>query len=162
LRIRFRRWGLYSAAIFSSAVLGFPIYWMFNTSISPRDELYVYPPTFIHPHPTAAAYLNIISSRPIGQWLGNSTLIVGATLLPATTLIIPLFILMRSLGLIDNLLSLVLADSTVVIPFAVWMLKGYFDSIPRELEEAALVDGTGYLGALFRITVPLAAPGIVA
>jgi multiple sugar transport system permease protein len=194
--MRLGRLGLYGAAFLSCAILGFPIYWMFNTSISPRDELYVYPPTIIHPHPTADAYLNIFTSRPIGQWLVNSLLVVGATtlvavltatwaayslsrfrprgsatlaylilatrLLPATTLIIPLFILMRTLGLIDNLASLVLADSTVVIPFAVWMLKGYFDSIPRELEDAALVDGTGYLGALFRITVPLAAPGIVA
>lgn len=177
-------------------VLVFPIYWMFNTSVAPRTELYVYPPPLVHPHPTVDSYVTILGDRPIGQWIWNSLLVVGATtlvtmltavwaayslsrfrprgattigylilatrLLPATLLVIPLFILMRSLGLIDNLFSLVLADSTVVIPFAIWMLKGYFDSIPRELEEAALVDGTGHFGALFRITVPLAAPGIIA
>jgi multiple sugar transport system permease protein len=69
---------------------------------------------------------------------------------------------MSNLKLINTLWSVVLANVTFIMPFATWMLKGYFDSIPRELEEAAYIDGTSRLGALVRVTMPLAAPGVAA
>jgi ABC-type glycerol-3-phosphate transport system permease component len=81
---------------------------------------------------------------------------------PSVLLIIPLFQVMNGLGLMDSLGALVLADTTFAIPLCTWLLKGFFDQIPVALEEAAQIDGASRLGALRRVTLPLAMPGIVA
>lgn len=81
---------------------------------------------------------------------------------PIILLIIPLFVTMRVLGLLDTHLALVLAHSTFSIPFATWMMTSYFDAIPRSLDEAALVDGCTPLGAMFKVVLPLALPGVIA
>jgi multiple sugar transport system permease protein len=88
--------------------------------------------------------------------------ILTAKMLPATLLVIPLFGIFRVTGLIGSLWSIILAHATLIIPFTTWMLKGYFDTIPRELEQAAMVDGCSPLGALFRVILPVAAPGLAA
>ncbi|HTV69421.1 MAG TPA: carbohydrate ABC transporter permease [Rhizobiaceae bacterium] len=99
---------------------------------------------------------SVKGARPLGLF------ILTAKMLPATLLVIPLFGIFRSVGLIGSLWSLVLAHSTLIIPFTTWMLKGYFDTIPRELEQAAMVDGCSPLGALFRVVLPVATPGLAA
>jgi multiple sugar transport system permease protein len=81
---------------------------------------------------------------------------------PLILLIIPLFITMRVLGLLDTHLALILAHSTFSIPFATWMMTSYFDAIPRSLDEAALVDGCTPLGAMVKVVLPLALPGVIA
>lgn len=81
---------------------------------------------------------------------------------PIVLLIIPLFIIMKNLGLLDTHLGLILAHSTFSIPFATWMMISYFDAIPRSLDEAALVDGCTPLGAMFKVVIPLTVPGIIA
>lgn len=81
---------------------------------------------------------------------------------PIVLLIIPLFIIMKGLGLLDTHLGLILAHSTFSIPFATWMMISYFDAIPRSLDEAAMVDGCTPLGAMFRVVLPLTVPGIIA
>jgi multiple sugar transport system permease protein len=81
---------------------------------------------------------------------------------PLVLLIIPLFVTMRVLGILDTHLALMLAHSTFSIPFATWMMTSYFDAIPRSLDEAALVDGCTPLGALVRVVLPLALPGVIA
>jgi multiple sugar transport system permease protein len=81
---------------------------------------------------------------------------------PLILLIIPLFVTMRVLGILDTHLALMLAHSTFSIPFATWMMTSYFDAIPRSLDEAALVDGCTPLGALVRVVLPLALPGVIA
>lgn len=81
---------------------------------------------------------------------------------PLILLIIPLFITMRVLGILDTHLALVLAHSTFSIPFATWMMTSYFDAIPKSLDEAALVDGCTPIGALVRVVLPLALPGVIA
>jgi multiple sugar transport system permease protein len=81
---------------------------------------------------------------------------------PIVLLIIPLFIIMKSLGLLDTHLGLVLAHSTFSIPFATWMMISYFDAIPRSLDEAAMVDGCTPVGAMLRVVLPLTVPGIIA
>lgn len=88
--------------------------------------------------------------------------ILVSKMLPATLLVIPLFVIFRQVGLVGSLWSIILAHSTLIIPFSTWMLKGYFDTIPTELEQAALIDGCTPLGALWRIVLPAAAPGIAA
>ena len=78
---------------------------------------------------------------------------------PLILLIIPLFITMRVLGILDTHLALVLAHSTFSIPFATWMMTSYFDAIPRSLDEAAMVDGCTPLGAMLKVVLPLAHAG---
>ncbi|MFM8680186.1 MAG: carbohydrate ABC transporter permease [Alphaproteobacteria bacterium] len=83
-------------------------------------------------------------------------------MLPETLLIIPYFRLMSELGLLNTHLALILAYSSFALPFSVWMLIGFFRSIPREIDEAAIVDGASRLSAFFRVILPLARPGLVA
>jgi ABC-type glycerol-3-phosphate transport system permease component len=87
--------------------------------------------------------------------------LVYSYLAPGTLLFIPLFVMMNNFGLRDSLLGLVLAYLTFSVPFATWVLMGYFKTIPVELEEAALVDGASRFTMLWRIVLPLAAPAVV-
>jgi multiple sugar transport system permease protein len=98
-------------------------------------------------------------------FVGRRFLIVSLLLiylLPSVVLLVPLMVIFRTLGLFNTYTALVLAESTHALPFAIWMLTNYFASLPRELEEAAQVDGCTRVGALLRVVVPLAVPGIVA
>lgn len=81
---------------------------------------------------------------------------------PLILLIIPLFIIMRQLGLLDTHLALILAHSTFSIPFATWMMISYFNAIPRSLDEAAMVDGCSATGAMIKVVLPLTLPGVIA
>ncbi|MFN8526150.1 MAG: carbohydrate ABC transporter permease [Chloroflexota bacterium] len=92
---------------------------------------------------------------------GIARLLVYAYLAPGTILFIPLFVLMLNLGLRDTLTGLTLTHLTFSVPFATWMLMGYFKSLPVEMEEAALVDGASRFTALWWIVVPLSAPAVV-
>lgn len=87
--------------------------------------------------------------------------LVGTYLLPASLLFIPLFQIIANLGMVDSIYGLMLVYPTFTLPFCTWLLMSYFRSIPVELEEAALIDGCGRLGVLFRIVLPLAAPALV-
>lgn len=87
--------------------------------------------------------------------------LVFTYLLPASLLFIPLFQIVAGLGLSNTVASLMLVYPTFTLPFCTWMLMSYFRNIPIELEEAALIDGCGRLGVLFRIVLPLAAPALV-
>jgi arabinogalactan oligomer/maltooligosaccharide transport system permease protein len=79
---------------------------------------------------------------------------------PGAILIVPLYNLLKEFGLLNSWAGLTLAYCTVALPFSVWMLKGFFDTIPYDLEEAAIVDGASPFGAYWRIALPLALPGI--
>lgn len=79
---------------------------------------------------------------------------------PAVLLLIPIFILLRDLQLLDTPFGLALTYTTFSLPVAIWFMKGFFDDIPTEIEDAAFVDGCSRVGTLFRIVVPLAMPGI--
>ena len=79
---------------------------------------------------------------------------------PVAILIVPIYTIMATLGLIDTKASLVIAYCTVAVPFCAWMLRGYFDTIPRELDEAAALDGLGPFGTFWRVILPLAKPGL--
>jgi multiple sugar transport system permease protein len=81
---------------------------------------------------------------------------------PFTLLLIPLFIMLRNLSLFDTHFGLALTYTTFLLPLCVWMLKGFFDGIPPDLEEASRVDGSTRLGGLIRIVLPLARQGIAA
>ncbi len=92
-------------------------------------------------------------------------LMIAIQMLPQVGLVIPLYVVLRNYGLTSNsvvLFGLILTYLTFVLPFAVWTLRGFLLGIPKELEEAAMVDGSSRLGAFFRILLPLIAPGLVA
>lgn len=88
------------------------------------------------------------------------TMFLVVQMFPASLLMIPLYVLLHRIGLLNSLTGLVLVYSTTAIPFCVWTLKGYFDSLPKELLEAARVDGAGSIKIFWSIVLPLARPGI--
>lgn len=191
-----KRLPFYLLVIVTVAVLNFPIYWMFNTSLAPTNQLRAFPPRFFQPDPDFGAYEKVVTERPIETWLKNSIIVAVAStagsmfvsvlagyslsrirargsqamgvfiltsrMLPSTLIVIPLFVMFRRLELIGDLRSLIIAHATFITPFAVWMLKGYFDSIPIELEDAAMIDGCNPLSALVRVVLPISAPGLAA
>ncbi|MCC6398170.1 MAG: carbohydrate ABC transporter permease [Bacteroidetes bacterium] len=81
-------------------------------------------------------------------------------MLPGASVIVPLFQLLTDAGLYDTLLGLTLTHASVLLPFAIWLLYGFFCGIPREVEEAALIDGCSRLAALRKVLLPLALPGL--
>ena len=93
-------------------------------------------------------------------FMASATLITY--LVPPSILFIPLYAQIRNLGLADSLTGLIAAYPSFTVPFVTWLLMGYFESIPEELEEAAMIDGATRFGAFRRIILPLAAPGVLA
>jgi N,N'-diacetylchitobiose transport system permease protein len=92
-------------------------------------------------------------------------LIIGVQMVPLNALIIPLYILLADApggSQVNTLTGVIVVYMTFVLPFTIWTLRGFLLGIPRELEEAAMVDGSSRLGAFFRILLPLVAPGLVA
>jgi N,N'-diacetylchitobiose transport system permease protein len=89
-------------------------------------------------------------------------LIIGVQMVPLNALIIPLYILLSRAGQVDKLTGVIVTYLTFVLPFCVWTLRGFMLGVPRELEEAAMVDGSTRFGAFVRILLPLVAPGLVA
>ena len=87
---------------------------------------------------------------------------IGILMLPQAGLIIPLYVVLARYHLTNTLIGVIITYMTFVLPFAVWTLRGFIIGIPRELEEAAMVDGSSRLGAFVRILLPLVAPGLVA
>ncbi|MDW8185974.1 sugar ABC transporter permease [Thermoflexus sp.] len=86
--------------------------------------------------------------------------LLSTQMFPAAMLLLPLFIMISRLGLINSYLGLVIAYSVTAVPFSIWMLKGYYDTIPRDLEEAAMIDGASRLGVLWHIIRPLSTPAL--
>jgi multiple sugar transport system permease protein len=193
-----RRWLLFALAFAVVAVVLFPIYWMFVTSVLPSSMVLSRQPPLVPPFDAMsfAAYAEVFRRRPVFTWLANSTIVVvgsvsaslvistlagyslsrfrtpaqrvaGATLLlskmlPGSLIVIPFFVMFTTVGMIDSLWGLVLANIAVGVPFATWMMKGFFDTLPRELEQAAAIDGCTPLQALWYVILPLARPGLAA
>jgi multiple sugar transport system permease protein len=88
--------------------------------------------------------------------------ILSTQMFPGIVLLLSLYMIYRKLGLLNTYLALILACTTKALPLGIWMLKGFFDTIPKSIEEAAYIDGAGKLQTLYRIIVPLIKPGIIA
>jgi multiple sugar transport system permease protein len=88
--------------------------------------------------------------------------ILSNRMFPPVAVVIPYFLIMRTLKLLDNPLSIILAHTVLNLPLGVWLMIDFFKEVPKDLEESAYIDGCTYLGAFFRIALPLAAPGLVA
>jgi multiple sugar transport system permease protein len=91
---------------------------------------------------------------------GFMMFLLAARMLPAIVLAVPLFVLFNGVRLIDNYAALVLAYLTFNLPFAVWMMRGFFLAVPSEVDEAAVMDGCSYIGAFFRVVLPLTLGGL--
>ncbi len=89
------------------------------------------------------------------------TLILLSRGVPPIALAVPMFLVARNVGLIDKHITLILAYCTFLIPYVMWLMRGFFQSLPAELEEAAKLDGCSRFGAFFRIIVPISLPGLI-
>lgn len=176
---------------------GFPIYWMFNTSITPTQELYQGKQTLIADFSRTLHVFDVLTGdSQFLRWMSNSAVVaLGTTalslvmavlaayalsryrfhgkgllgfglfatqMLPEALLVVPLYSLFATLGLLNELYGLVLVNSAFAMPVAVWILKTAMDGVPYEVEESARVDGCGALSILRMITVPLVMPSLAA
>jgi ABC-type glycerol-3-phosphate transport system permease component len=182
--------GLYVLLIALVVPAVFPFYWMAISSIKPEAELFAVNPTLAPGTFSAEFYTRLLVGTPFWRYFLNSLIVAGLTMalvcvvavfaayalarfrfalslligqmFPSVLLAIPLFVIMSQLGLLDSYVALVIAYLTFALPFTTWMLRGYFMTVPEDLEEAAMIDGCSRMGAMARITLPLAAPGIAA
>ncbi|GAC1320900.1 MAG: carbohydrate ABC transporter permease [Chloroflexota bacterium] len=96
-------------------------------------------------------------------FVGSTALLVwilSTQFIPGIVVAIPYFNLFRTIGLLDTRLGLIIVELSAVVPYAIWMIKGFIDGLPREVEEAARIDGCSELGIVRHVTLPLAVPGI--
>ena len=111
------------------------------------------------PMAVCAAYafsrLNFRFKRALFQW------ILLTQFIPAVVIVLPFYIMFRNLNLLDTYMALIIVDLAIVLPYAIWTIKGFIDAIPQETEEAALVDGATRAQLLWDIVVPMARPGIL-
>lgn len=117
-----------------------------------------------------SAVLSIIAGSMAGYALARIKLrgasLIGVIILmsrgvPPIALAVPMFLVARNLGLTDKHITLVLAYCTFLIPYVMWLMRGFFLSLPKELEESAMLDGCSRFGAFFKIIVPISMPGII-
>ena len=111
--------------------------------------------------------VSILAAFSLGRmkFWGSSVLATGiflTYLVPDTLLFIPMFQIVKSIGLLNSYWGMVLVYPTLTVPFCTWIMIGYFQSIPKELDEAALIDGAGHMQMLTKIFIPVALPGIIA
>ncbi|MDI6770653.1 MAG: carbohydrate ABC transporter permease [Anaerolineales bacterium] len=111
-------------------------------------------------------YLGVLAAYAIARlrFKGSNLMVLvmmAVQLVPPIILVVPLYVIMRQLKLIDKHIGLIMVDISIVLPLVIWLMRGYFASIPSELEDAARIDGCTHLGALFRIILPLSSPGLV-
>lgn len=190
------RIGLYAMALALVFVCGFPLLWMFVTSIKPDREILSLVPSLWTDTPQLAAYERLFSQTKFLTYFINSlTVAGGATLLTVVVgtlaayaitrfrfhgrefvagtmlftymfapimVVVPFYILMRNAGLVNSHLGLILSYATFSLPFSMWLLRSFFQSIPVDLEEAAMIDGASRPQAVLWVIVPLALPGVIA
>ena len=173
---------------FIVVVIIFPMYWGLRTSLVENGDLRFIPSQLTSLNYTslfAAGFARNISNSlivslstivctlPIALLAGYSlarfdfpgkrysALLLVLPLLPAIAVLVPLILYMRALSIYNTLYSVILAGTVFALPYTTWMIRGFMLSIPREIEEAALIDGCGPFRALFTIAIPLAAPGLI-
>lgn len=111
------------------------------------------------PLATLAAY-SLSRFRLVGARV-MLTAILTTQFVPAVSIVVPFFLMFRALGMLDTLAALALVHMAIVMPYAIWMIKGFIDGIPMETEEAAMVDGATRMQVIRNIVLPMAAPGII-
>ncbi len=123
---------------------------------------------------TIVAFVTVVFAIPIAtmaaysfsrfRLTGETTMLVvilATQFVPAVVIILPFFVMFRDIGLLDTRIGLILVNLAIVMPFAIWMIKGFIDGIPLDTEEAAMVDGSSRLQVIRNIVLPMAAPGLL-
>ncbi|MEM8851314.1 MAG: carbohydrate ABC transporter permease [Pseudomonadota bacterium] len=123
---------------------------------------------------TIIAFVTVVFAIPIATCAAYSfsrfrlrgetamlVMILATQFVPAVVIILPFFVMFRDVGLLDTRLGLIIVNLAIVMPFAIWMIKGFIDGIPMDTEEAAMVDGSSRLQVIRNIVLPMAAPGLV-
>jgi len=186
-----RRVVFYCALVLVLAVFVFPFFWMAFNSFKTNEKLQEYPPVFrftptlgnfrnvFHMAPffqfTRNSFLVAFGAVGLGMLLGlpaaygiarygHRMLALGilvCRMIPGISFLVPWFIVFRALGLIDTFAGLILAHLVITVPLITWIMIGFFEEVPVELEEAARIDGCSRVGVFWRIALPLVRPGLV-
>ena len=153
-------------ALLFCVVWFFPVYWMIITAVKPRDEIMTTTPVFWLMH--LSIVLSIIvaffacAALTLYRFRGRKPIMVFVLAIQMTSGgIIPQIIIYNQLGLLNKYSGLILAYIAMVLPFAIWNMRGFFLNIPKDIFESAAVEGANDWQILWKITFPLAAPGIV-
>ncbi len=145
-----------------------------NITLQPYGEMFLYLPFTTYTLNSlivalSATFLTLFIGSLAGfafsrfQFAGKRTFLLIfllSQMLPGASVIIPLFQLLREVGLYDTHIGLIFVHTAILLPFVIWLLYGFFSAIPREVEDAALIDGCSRLNALWRVILPLALPGL--
>jgi multiple sugar transport system permease protein len=174
--------GVYALYALVGVVAALPVFWVVSMSFKTPGELFTAPPRWLPAAPTlenfrfvlisglttvltlmlatVAAYaFSRFSFRAKGSLL---LLLLGTQLIPGVSNAVPLYVMMRSVGLLDTQVALVLVYAAALVPLSVWILKATFDQVPATLDEAAMIDGCTRFGAFRRVVLPLMGPGLIA
>jgi multiple sugar transport system permease protein len=175
---RLHRIALYTTIVAILAIALFPFWWMIDESLKQPVEIFSGANLYPH-HPTMSNYSQLFNDYHFGSYLENSILVVTVTvfvslvlgtlaayslvrMIPAILLVIPLYLMLARWGLLNTRIGLIIIYTGINTSFVIWMMQSFLAEIPRDIEEAAMVDGDTRLSALRRVVLPLAAPGLAA
>ena len=166
-------WMVLSSLKTNVQATAFPPIWLFWPTLQNHADVFAKNPFFSYVvNSTVVALLavsvGLLFGLPAAYTMARNRqaslrfLFLMVRILPGIAFLVPLFVIYRRLGLINTLGGIALAHIIVVLPLVIWIMAGFFEDIPRELEEAALIDGCSRIGTFVRIVLPLSKPGIVA
>jgi multiple sugar transport system permease protein len=174
---------VYAVLTALAAVFLFPLLWIVGLSLKTRLQVFADPPLFIW-WPTFENYVDVLGRSDFLLAFVNTLVVASSAvtlslfpftgrsflffallvmrMLPPIAVLVPMYVLFSKLGLATTRLSVVLAYATFALPLVVWIMRGFFEDLPKELEESAWIDGAGRYRAFVHIVLPLAKPGMVA
>jgi len=157
----------------------FPFIWMLMSSFKTQVDIISWPPKFVFKpvmqnynrvfveQNTVSVFFSLLLGLPAAYSIARykqkklSIFILVARLMPGISFLMPWYIVFSRLRLMDSYIALILSHMLIALPLVVWVMSPYFDSVPRELEEAAMVDGLTQQSAFLKILLPLSGPGVV-
>jgi multiple sugar transport system permease protein len=166
-------WMVLSSLKANVQVTAYPPVWLFRPTLQNYVDVFTRNPFFSYMLNStvialAAVGIGLVCGLPAAYTLARyrqtalGFLVLTVRILPGIAFLVPLFVLYRQLGLINTHAGIILTHVIVVLPLIIWIMAGFFEDVPRELEEAAMIDGCSRVGTFLRIVLPLGQPGIVA
>ena len=166
-------WMVLSSLKANVQVTAYPPVWLFRPTLQNYVDVFTRNPFFGYMLNStvialAAVGIGLVCGLPAAYTLARyrqtalGFLVLTVRILPGIAFLVPLFVLYRQLGLINTHAGIILTHVIVVLPLIIWIMAGFFEDVPRELEEAAMIDGCSRVGTFIRIVLPLGQPGIVA
>ncbi len=166
-------WMVLSSLKTNVEVTAYPPLWLFWPTLRNYVDVFTQNPFFSYMLNStiiavAAVAVGLLCGLPAAYTMARyrqaklGALFLMLRILPGIAFLVPLFVIYRQLGLINTISGIVLAHIIIVLPLVIWIMAGFFVDIPRELEEAALIDGCTRVGTFVRIVLPLSKPGLVA